>query len=641
MNDQYRARPPICEYFAPLLPLVGQQRLDSRDSSQLRQHLATCDYCQRELDSYNWLDAALARHFGPVLRGPLSPADIHEISSRAYRPRTAQPEPAPVPEPRGNRQRTEPPIRPPRPEPSQHGRRLITILSAAAAVLIIAAVSLALFESHTMPNKGKQSTLTPAPTADLSRYFPSQGDVLNGVFMVSPGDGWAVGSTNTLASGTENLILHYTGKQWDQISGPTNQDLHTDSSSLQRVFMVSASEGWAIGNATVTTNDAQGSSTTFRAFILHYTGGHWAQQGPLFNSALADIFMTSASNGWAVGAAGGDQGPASATSLLLHYNGRSWTRIQAPGWGLSSISMTSASDGWITGNAVGSAGNNSFLLRYNGSIWTQVPKPSAIDEILSLSMVSASDGWAAGLKFLANPTGAGALFAGTPSRLVFAHYNGTTWTDTQAPLAISQSQFGSVNSLFMDSSTDGWSVGTFSGGNLYFHYSGGKWTQVNGPGMDGLLGVFMLSAGEGWAVGNNGAILHYQNGAWSMTTDAGAPTSTPTSTPCNTPTGTTLPPPGPGTPVPTIPLTTWTVYTVPGSLSIKYPAGWQTSDYTCGIGHLDVIFTNYHLEQVMTPGLPPGAIKIELNLEPGPESGSQPEPSRWPGAMLWRVAARR
>ncbi|HLV99177.1 MAG TPA: hypothetical protein VKT82_10945 [Ktedonobacterales bacterium] len=635
MNNHYHTRSPqpgpACEYFAPLLSLVGQERLDPRDSSRLRQHLATCDYCQSELDGYTQLDDLLSRHFGTTPRGPLSPADIRDITSRDYRPRTAPPEPMSAPQSNGGQRahRSAPPARPTRPQPARRGRRLVPILSAIAAVFVIAAVSVALFESRAAPNQGKQHALKATPTADLSRYFPQQGDNLNSVFMVSSTDGWAVGSTNTSTNNTESLILHYTGTQWDQISAPTNQNLHTLSSSLQRVFMVSASEGWAIGNATVTENNAQGATTAYRAFILHYSGDHWAQQGPLFDSALADIFMTSASNGWAVGAVGGEQGPASTTSLLLHYNGRSWTQVQAPGWGLSNISMTSASDGWIAGNAVGSLGNTSILLHYTGSKWVQVQKPSAIDEILSLSMVAASDGWMVGLKFLTTSTGpVNAFLAGSapPANMVFAHYNGTTWTNTQTPLAIGANQFASVSALYMDSPTDGWAVGSFTGGNLYFHYSGGKWTQVRGPGTDGLLGVFMLSTGEGWAVGNNGSILRYQNGAWSISTSAssptGTPTSTPTDTPCNVPTGTTLSPPGAGTPVPTIPLTTWATYSDASGFSIKYPAGWQTNDYTCGVGHLDLIFTNYHMEQVLNPGLPPGAIKIELTLSEGPQSGS-------------------
>jgi Putative zinc-finger len=177
MNDHYRARPaepgPACEDFAPLLPLVAQQGLDSRDSTRLRQHLATCDYCQSELDSYNRLDDALARHFGPAPSGPLSPADIQELTSPTYHPNTPLPEAPPAPAgdaPRPNR--SGPLVLPPRQQGAPHRLRLISILSAAAAVLLIASVSLALFKSHqptqttaATPQATATSQATPSPQA--------------------------------------------------------------------------------------------------------------------------------------------------------------------------------------------------------------------------------------------------------------------------------------------------------------------------------------------------------------------------------------------------------------------------------------------------------------------------------------------
>ncbi len=113
----YRPHPgPACESFAPLLALVGQERLSARDASDLRSHLATCAYCQQELESYRWLDDALARHYGPVPRGPLSLADIRAITSRDYQPRTPPPEPLAAPEER-REQRLSRPERSFRPEP--------------------------------------------------------------------------------------------------------------------------------------------------------------------------------------------------------------------------------------------------------------------------------------------------------------------------------------------------------------------------------------------------------------------------------------------------------------------------------------------------------------------------------------------
>jgi hypothetical protein len=627
MSNNDRARPPVpgpaCEYFAPLLPLIGQERLDPRDSSRLRQHLATCGYCQNELENYTWLDDALARHFGPAPRGPLSPADIRELTSRDYRPRTAPPEPLPAPELSRNHRQPRPvaPFRQPRPQPSRRGRRLISVLSALAAVLVIAAVSIALFESRAKPGNGNQQTLTPSPTAD-SIYFPQPKDALNSLSMTSTGDGWAVGYSFLSAGITESLILHYTGTQWDKISGPTNQSLHAATSSLQRVFMISPGEGWAIGNAGIMQPD---NSEVSQAFILHYSGGHWTQQAQTPpNSQLTDIFMTSAHDGWAIGASGVNQGPTSSTDLLLHYDGKNWTQVQAPGGGLSSINMTSAHDGWLVGASAGSLGNSSILLHFDGSRWTQAQKPSAVDEILDLSMVSATDGWLVGLKFLTASTGStNALFSGTPSKVIFAHYNGNIWTDAQSPLAVNPGQFASVNSLFMNSPTDGWAVGTSTQGNLYLHLSSGKWKQVNGPAGDGLLDVFMLSAGEGWAVGNSGAILHYQHGIWNIPggdTSTTTPTATPTSTwACSTHSGPNGASSTPGATVAPAPFERWGTYTNTAyHYQLKYPTNWALDNLGCADSAY-LAFWNYDDQNWQGPGFPPDGIKIELYALDNPD----------------------
>lgn len=56
---------------------------------------------------------------------------------------------------------------------------------------------------------------------------------LNGVAMVSPDEGWAVGNGG--------VILHYQSGAWTQAQSPTGENLSS-------VIMISVSEGWAIGD---------------------------------------------------------------------------------------------------------------------------------------------------------------------------------------------------------------------------------------------------------------------------------------------------------------------------------------------------------------------------------------------------------
>ena len=72
-------------------------------------------------------------------------------------------------------------------------------------------------------------------------------------------------------------------------------------------------------------------------------------------------------------------------------------------------------------------------------------------------------------------------------------------------------------SVFMVSASDGWAVGD---DGVILHYSGGSWSIVTSPTTRDLASVFMVSASDGWAVGfgGPGMILHYSGGSWSVVT---------------------------------------------------------------------------------------------------------------------------
>jgi hypothetical protein len=615
MNTSNHARPPVpgpaCKAFIPLLPLVAQQGLDPRDTRRLRQHLASCDYCQSELDSYNSLDDALARHFGPAPRGPLSPADISAITSRAYRPRTPPPEPLLAPAEISDQPAPRPPA-PFRPMPRQPSRRgrLISLLSAAAAVLLIAAISLALFASHPGSNS----------SAIESRYIPQRGDMLTGLFMLSASEGWAVGSESISNTTTQDLILHYAHGQWNRVSSPTNKDLGVQNAWLTQVVMVSASEGWAIG--TLSTNP----STNPEGSIFHYSAGRWTLQKSFEDSVFTSISMLSSRDGWISGGTLA-QYTNSEHSLLLRYNGQTWAEQQAPGIQLTSISMTSASDGWAVGKDIGTNGTPlGVVLHYNGSAWTRATIP-VLDTVDLISTVSANDVWAVGTKYLSNgSSNALARSSGTPWENIFAHYNGKTWTAVETPIIFNPN--AGISALFMDAPSDGWAVGyddargTSSTGtlsSLYLHYSSGQWTQVNGPANPGLNAIFLTSPAEGWAVGNNGTIAHYRNSAWTILPVASSPkptstpaSATPTQTPCYS---LATPPPGPplgGTPTPIAPAG-WSTYTnTKYHYTINYPANWGVDNLQCPDAD-SLTIRNFYTQQWGIHGYPPGGIEIELS----------------------------
>lgn len=394
----------------------------------------------------------------------------------------------------------------PPPPPPRKGRKLIAILSVVVALVVLAALGVALLKSHLFSQPGTTNapigTSTPAALPQASVYASAFGDALHGISMTSAGEGWAVGDNHG-----SPLILHYTGNQWERIINAIGGDFQASDTALSQVAMISATEGWAVGSYHDLNNNLFG-------LILHYTGGRWMPQMSLANANLSGLAMLSASNGWAIGANNYQQG------ILLHYTGGAWNTVPLAALSLDHIVMTSPTDGWIVGR---SQGNNYVAWHYDGNTWTQVTIPG-MGVLTQIAMDSASDGWVVGYKVTSG--GARSALAadgsGAPGPTVFAHYDGKTWTDV---LTFAQDTDTIVTSLSLDAPDDGWAVGTFThpGSHilthtLYLHYTGGWWKQVAGP--DDVnadtLTVVMLSASDGWAVSDDGAILRYQQNTWKM-----------------------------------------------------------------------------------------------------------------------------
>lgn len=72
---------------------------------------------------------------------------------------------------------------------------------------------------------------------------------------------------------------------------------------------------------------------------------------------------------------------------------------------------------------------------------------------------------------------------------------------------------GYINDLVMLDADEGWAVGD-DGVILHFTQAQGDWQSVPSPSRQKLMGVAMLNSAEGWAVGVEGTVLHYQAQEW-------------------------------------------------------------------------------------------------------------------------------
>ena len=244
------------------------------------------------------------------------------------------------------------------------------------------------------------------------------GNYLRAVAAVSANDIYAVGSESS-EGGLSALIEHFNGTSWSVVANP-------GVGVLQGITVISARDIWAVGD--------DGGPT--KTLIEHFNGTGWSivnspnpHKGSGYYNELSAVSAVSASNIYAVGYYSTSTNPYQ--TLVEHYNGSTWSVM-------ASQNVTGTHD-YLTGVAAVSANNiyavgGSFTLdsigkalieHFNGSTWSVVasPSPHALSSLNAVQVSSASDIYAVGFSF----TGTASI----PS--LVEHYNGSTWSVMASP----------------------------------------------------------------------------------------------------------------------------------------------------------------------------------------------------------------
>jgi hypothetical protein len=273
--------------------------------------------------------------------------------------------------------------------------------------------------------------------------------------MVSPAEGWAVGST-TGTSQAQGVILHFQNGAWKQYHG-----FYTYP-PLTAIVMTSATSGWAVGE--------DGS-----IFRYNYNGD-WYYGTSGTNTPFTSLSMVSSDEGWAAG------------NAFYHYQDNRWMPAPqaTPLPNVSSLAMVSASEGW----AIGAGG---AILHYTTGALQIAVADSGVNA-LSLTMDSASDGWAVG---------------GSGLRGNALHFHNGQWQ----PVHIGDSTTV-LYTVAMLSPAEGWAAGRSGAAGAFFHYLNGQWTRVTSPAPVVPHTLAMVSPSDGWAMGEKGLMLRYADNQW-------------------------------------------------------------------------------------------------------------------------------
>ncbi len=291
----------------------------------------------------------------------------------------------------------------------------VTAVDASTAWAVGANNNAALIEQW----NGTSWQVIPSPNSPASEL-----DVLDGVAAASANDIWAVGYENT--GGLDStLIEHWDGTSWSIIASP---NIAETSNRLNAVSVISSTDVWAVGYSGITSS---------QTLIENWNGTSWSivpspNVGTELNylngvagDATGDIYAVGEYENLGVDTT-------TFQSLILHYDGNSWSVAQSPNQGngsnwLQSITLIGGTTQFL---AVGYYGNggyaNTLIEQWDGSNWNIVASPNggSYNSLLySVSAPDASNAWAIGNYNSSTVT----------KQTLIEHFDGTTWSVVSSP----------------------------------------------------------------------------------------------------------------------------------------------------------------------------------------------------------------
>ena len=198
---------------------------------------------------------------------------------------------------------------------------------------------------------GKAWTATSVVSGDAF-LFGASADATNDV--------WAVGFNGPENDNSRTLALHWNGASWRQVATP---NVGSGANQLNGVLALAPDNVWAVGFSTSEPPPQEDATLTL---IEHFDGTSWTvvpspNVGPANNfqsNRLFGLTANSADDIWAFGSYFASDGSGHQMTLLLHWDGTSWTIAPSPNPHLKGLFLSdllfagvvpSPGDVWIFG----------------------------------------------------------------------------------------------------------------------------------------------------------------------------------------------------------------------------------------------------------------------------------------------------
>ena len=219
---------------------------------------------------------------------------------------------------------------------------------------------------------------------------------LAAVDALTPNDVWVVGSQSRKVLVDTAFAMHWDGSTWTKVPTPSPGR----SSALTAVKAFAPDDVWAVGGWERRSDDFQ-----FKTLVLHFDGTSWSRvPAPSPHSRVNLLFAvdgSSATDVWA----GGYRGRGHA--LVLRWNGSEWQRVHLDrsigdgiGYGLSA---PAPGDVWVVGGDPLSSAATPLAVHWDGTQWQSPPVPDlGGEEIFVDVFADQGEAWAVGARFLHN-----------------------------------------------------------------------------------------------------------------------------------------------------------------------------------------------------------------------------------------------
>jgi len=345
-----------------------------------------------------------------------------------------------------------------------------------------------------------------APSPNISGTTELNNELL-GIAAISANDVWTVGWAQDPQGpqyAKRTLIEHFDGSTWKIVQSP-NPDKDIQS-VLYSVSGKSVNDVWGVGSS-------YSGNGPGRTLIEHWDGTQWrVVQSPSPDSQfneLRGVAAISTNDVWAVGYRGGTKSETPIETLILHWDGASWSQVPSPNIPaganqLFGITAIAANDIW----AVGAAGGAPLALHWNGSAWSVVyvqgDKGLSTEKLTAVSGAAGNDVWAVG-------DGKGIFTNQTFATI--RHWDGARWTDKLCRASSASNPPDGYEGSGRDAyftgvaaaaRNDVWAVGVRGSGPIILHWDGQAWTTITHPRAfpnSAVLRAVTTSSGNAWSAG--------------------------------------------------------------------------------------------------------------------------------------------